>query len=462
MAVDLTKTGIDPLDPQYKQMLIQLQGNILKSHGRDHSAHILLRFTAPAQQTKEWIQNFARERLTSASQQLEEAARFRETGLPGKMFIGIFLSATGYEALGFDVRQFDEENDTFRLGMKHRRRVNIFFQNKDPRLPEWEEKYRGPIDALIILADDSSEAVKSATETVTTAVSSVAEVLIVEWGNVLRNQDGKPIEHFGYVDGRSNPLFLKGDLEREQPDVSVWDPSAPLGLVLARDPFNSAPDAFGSFFVFRKLEQKVRPFNQAVRDLATQLQLDADLAGAMVVGRFKDGTPVTLSPTAGQGDVNNFNYRDDRDATRCPFQGHIRKANQRGETPLTSDESERSRRIVRRGIPYGERAPGLTDEPENGVGLLFMCYQADIAHQFEFLMRVWFDNPRFPQIIQGTGDCPLIGQDGDAPQDWRTKWGDSDADEIRINFGDHVRLKGGEYFFAPSVGFLQSIAVDLP
>jgi hypothetical protein len=25
-----------------------------------------------------------------------------------------------------------------------------------------------------------------------------------------------------------------------------------------------------------------------------------------------------------------------------------------------------------------------------------------------------------------------------------------------------VRLKGGEYFFAPSVGFLQSIAVDLP
>jgi deferrochelatase/peroxidase EfeB len=162
------------------------------------------------------------------------------------------------------------------------------------------------------------------------------------------------------------------------------------------------------------------------------------------------------------GDVNDFKYKNDLDATRCPFHAHIRKANQRGETPLTSEESERSRRIVRRGVPYGERAPELDDEPESGVGLLFMCYQADIAHQFEFLMRVWFDNPRFPEIIGVTGDCPLIGQDGDAPQKWRTQWGKSGARQIRINFGDYVRLKGGEYFFTPSVGFLQGIAVDLP
>ncbi|MGH9834942.1 MAG: Dyp-type peroxidase [Blastocatellia bacterium] len=460
MAVDLDATGIDPLDPKYDQMLKQLQGNILKSHGRDHSAHIVLRFTAEPHAAKQWIQRFARERLTTAKQQIEEAKQFRETRQPGKMFAGMFLSATGYQKLGFDPQQFNEENDTFRLGMKHRRRVNVFFQNKDPRVIEWEQAYSGEIDALIMLADDSADAVKAAADSVVASVSSIATVLAVEHGHVLRDAAGKPIEHFGYIDGRSQPLFLKPELEREE--TSDWDPSAPLGQALAADPFNTAPDAFGSYFVFRKLEQNVHNFNQAVRDLAAQLQLDADLAGAMVVGRFKDGTPVTLTPEAGSGDVNNFNYKDDLDATKCPFHGHIRKANQRGETPLTGEESERSRRIVRRGIPYGERAPGLTDEPASGVGLLFMCYQADIAHQFEFLMRVWFDNPRFPEIVGNTGDCPLIGQDGDAPQNWRNKWGDPDADETRINFGNWVRLKGGEYFFAPSVGFLQSIAVDLP
>jgi Dyp-type peroxidase family len=459
MAVDLTKTGIDPSDPLYKQMLNQLQGNILKSHGRKHSAHILLRFTAAPRETKQWIQNFARENLTSASQQIEEASRFRATGQPGKLFTNISLSASGYEALGFDVRKFKEENNTFRLGMKHRRRVNIFFQNKDPRVPEWEEPYRGVMHALIMLADNSLDAVDAAVKRTRASVSAVAEIVAEERGQVLKRGD-KAIEHFGYVDGRSNPLFLKDELENEAKEA--WDPSASLGLVLAPDPFNSAPDAFGSYFVFRKLEQNVRNFNQAVRDLAEQLQLDADLAGAMVVGRFKDGTPVTLKSEPGMGDVNDFNYKNDLDATRCPFHAHIRKANQRGETPLTSEESERSRRIVRRGVPYGERAPELDDEPESGVGLLFMCYQADIAHQFEFLMRVWFDNPRFPEIIGVTGDCPLIGQDGDAPQKWRTQWGKSGARQIRINFGDYVRLKGGEYFFTPSVGFLQGIAVDLP
>ncbi len=460
MAIDLTATGINPFDPKYEQMLNQLQGNILKSHGRDHSAHLILRFIAEPRAVKEWIQQLARTRLTSAKQQVEEAKRFRETGQTGELFVSIFLSASGYRHLGLDPGKFEEENDTFRLGMKERRRVNIFFPNKDPRVEQWEEAFRGPIHALIMLADDRAEAVQSATESIAASLSGVAEILAIEWGYVLRTPEGKPIEHFGYVDGRSNPRFLKDELEREE--KQVWDPSAPLAQVLAPDPFNSAPDAFGSFFVFRKLEQNVRGFNLGVRELTARLQVDETLAGAMVVGRFKDGTPLTLEPQAGLGDENDFNYRNDRDAFKCPFHAHIRKANQRGETPLTSEESERSRRIARRGVTYGVRAPDLTDEPEGGVGLLFMCYQADIGHQFEFLQRVWFDNPRFPEILRETGDCPLIGQDGDAPQRWRTRWGDEDAERTRINFGDWIRLKGGEYFFAPSVGFLQNIVADLP
>ncbi len=77
MAIDLTAIGIDLFDPKYEQALIQLQGNILKAHGRDFSTHLVLVFTAEPKVVKEWIQNFARARLTSARKQLEEARRFR-------------------------------------------------------------------------------------------------------------------------------------------------------------------------------------------------------------------------------------------------------------------------------------------------------------------------------------------------------------------------------------------------
>ncbi|MCI0389028.1 MAG: Dyp-type peroxidase [Acidobacteria bacterium] len=460
MAIDLTATGIDLSDPKYEQALIQLQGNILKAHGRDFSTHLVLRFTAKPKAVKEWIQNLARTRLTSAKKQLEEAKVFRETGQSGGVFVSVFLSATGYKYLGFDPGQFEEENDTFRLGMKERRRVNIFFPNKDPRVPQWEEAYRGEIHALIMLADDSTDQLRQATEETVSSLDKVAQILATEPGNVIRDAKQRPLEQFGYVDGRSNPRILKDELDREEKEF--WDPSIPLGQIIANDPFNTAPDTFGSFLVFRKLEQNVRGFNLGVRELAERLGVNEALAGAMVVGRFKDGTPLTLAPQAGLQDVNDFNYRNDREALKCPFHAHIRKANQRGDTPLTSEESERSRRIVRRGVTYGERAADLSDEPASGVGLLFMCYQADISHQFEFLQRVWFDNPRFPEILSETGDCPLIGQDGDEPQRWRTVWGDEDAERFRVNFGDWIRLKGGEYFFAPSVGFLQNIMADLP
>ncbi|MGH9934720.1 MAG: Dyp-type peroxidase, partial [Blastocatellia bacterium] len=187
MAVDLTATGIDLFDPKYEQALIQLQGNILKAHGRNFSTHLVLRFTAQPKAVKEWIQNFARARLTSAKKQLEEAKRFRETGQPGDLFVSVFLSATGYKHLGFDPRQFEEENDTFRLGMKERRRVNIFFPNKDPRVPQWEEVYQGEIHALIMLADDSPDQLRQATEATVTSLAGVAQILATEHGNVIRD-----------------------------------------------------------------------------------------------------------------------------------------------------------------------------------------------------------------------------------------------------------------------------------
>src|SRR5437667_54621 len=247
------------------------------------------------------------------------------------------------------------------------------------------------------------------------------------------------------------------------------DPSAPLGLVLVDDPFTSEEDCFGSYLVFRKLQQDVENFNAGVKDLATRLGADEALAGALVVGRFKDGTPVTLRPWDGLGAVNNFEYlAHDRVGNRCPFHAHIRKANQRGANPVLNPEEERTHRIVRRGIPYGVRpAPpgGASADPAAAgeVGLLFQAFQGDIARQFGFIQRKWVDSPNFPEplLFPGlkTGADPLIGQHPRAAQRWPRTWGRSGRflDRLRFNFGDYVRLRGGEYFFTPSLSFLKNL-----
>jgi hypothetical protein len=127
-------------------------------------------------------------------------------------------------------------------------------------------------------------------------------------------------------------------------------------------------------------------------------------------------------------------------------------------------------------MPYdhqkNKRRKDLGDAPKDLVGLLFMCYQSDIAQQFEHIQR-WWCNWEF------NFDC-IIGQGADIGRlprterarntEWPKKWASSsleltssidtwpDEDRVEgVQFGRHVSLKGGEYFFAPSKPFLKNL-----
>lgn len=423
--------------------------------------------------------------LTKQLAQLDKTAVENDELVEDELIGAFFLSAEGYKYLGFEVNKFGNNGSRFRDGMKDQKdgfledaiEAVIDTSNKDPKPDTWEEPYQNTIHAMVLLAQDwqGGEALRATIDNeVRPGMAGIVEVVGVEEGHVLRNnaaqaQDkneppsegegsgkGQPIEHFGYLDGRSQPLFLKGDIDKEQGGMDLWDPTAPLSLALVPDPFGSAEDSYGSYFVFRKLEQDVNAFNEAVSALADYMDVNPDVAGALAVGRFKDGTPITLQRMAGLRDVNNFEFEGiDKSGDRCPAHAHIRKVNPRGTTPFTSLEDERKRRIVRRGIPYG--AP--EDVGTSPVGLLFMCYQSNIKEQFEFMQRTWADNPNFPKVLvlARTGDDPIIGQDTDAnaEQYWPTHWGEDRR--VSFNFGSYVTLRGGEYFFAPSITFLSAI-----
>jgi deferrochelatase/peroxidase EfeB len=267
------------------------------------------------------------------------------------------------------------------------------------------------------------------------------------------------------------------DRERDESDgISVWDATFPIGQVLVADPGSPTPaTAFGSYFVFRKLEQNVNGFKGLEESMGQDPTLGklGELMGATLVGRFEDGTPVVLQREDGMDNPvpNNFDYAGDPNGLRCPLHAHIRKSNPRGDSvrefPGTTLADERGHIMARRGMTFGTRnaVTDPSDEPQGGVGLMFMAYQKNLANQFEFTQASWVNNPDFVrgQFNQkpAVGSDPVIGQTvpGGTSLDLqvRTVWGKADCPVKPATFGGFVRNLGGEYFFTPARSTLANI-----
>lgn len=460
----------EAIDPTVRRVLHSLQANIFKGHGREHTQNLFWSFeNADMGELRSVVRRIGR-RMPSALEQLESAERFKATGQSGGPVICFMLRPGGYEALGAANRM--PQDSAFAAGLKAR---GAGLQ--DPPPTSWQKEFQGEIDAfLLIAADSDTEAQDEASRWRKRLTDAGATLLHTEFGKAQKRKVAeKPegVEHFGYVDGRSQPLLLAEDVDREP--RSFWDPAFPPSQFLVDDPGDEEETSLGSFFVFRKLEQNVQGFKEKEAALATDLGLNdgpfAERAGALLVGRFEDGSPVVLDPLpTDMPPVNDFDFRHDPDGSKCPFIAHIRKTNPRGESPFhlaqagfaTTVRQERGHIMARRGITYGERtfdeaANDFSDRPTGGVGLLFMAYMASLENQFEFTQSTWANNPGF--VTGGVGVDPVIGQE--APGDPVAQilvsdgWGSGNA--ASFDFGRFVTMMGGEYFFAPSRQFLKSV-----
>lgn len=481
-------------------MLQTLQGNILKGHGRHFTANIFFRLDPSKDaEARRMLRELGNYHVTSAYRQLLDADQFKKDGKKAKggkgggAFVHVALSASGYAALNRpDAAPVGSE---YTKGMAHPDNIADL---TDPLREEWEENFRTDIHGLVIAALETASETGALAGQIRTLIEEAGGTVFIQHGAALFNAAGEGIEHFGYVDGRSQPLVLTEDIDEERKSAGTdrWDPAFTPGIALVPDPGVPGEDtAFGSFLVFRKLEQSVRKFKTREQEVADELGLegeDRELAGALIVGRFEDGTPVTMSRTARSlKPPNNFDYQGDS-ALRCPFHGHIRKTNPRGSGGVTGDVEqdeidERTHLMLRRGIPYEdtrrEVPPSELPEsesmeefleqvsdklPEKGVGLLFMAYNADLHDQFRFTQVVWANNSGFPVSPAGPhGIDPVIGQDGKSESDHETSqeqalrktWDDQASPVVReeVGFSGFVTMKGGEYFFAPSLTFLRGL-----
>ncbi|HLI82003.1 MAG TPA: hypothetical protein VKV03_18570, partial [Candidatus Binataceae bacterium] len=248
------------------------------------------------------------------------------------------------------------------------------------------------------------------------------------------------------------------------PSVENWnDPSG----YLAAHPQQPEFRAFGlngTYLVFRKLQQDVEGFWSFVNAHSPQMpglnaKQQRELFAAKMIGRWRSGAPLALSPDSpGSKPENKFLYMsDDPDGLSCPIGAHIRRANPRDSLsmpPQRSLQSTRRHRIIRRGRSFCEPARPFTPKnPQFDRGLYFIALNANLRRQFEFIQQSWLNDPGFNGLDNDAD--PIAG--GNAGKGQFTIQ-DKPLNRRISGIQSFVTVKGGGYFFLPSIRALKFLA----
>jgi Dyp-type peroxidase family len=282
-------------------------------------------------------------------------------------------------------------------------------------------------------------------------------------------------DHFGFFDGIAQPAIDGGGVEGRPGDGQPaggghWRDVAPGEFLLGhRDEDGGLPDApaapfdvNGTFMVYRKLAMDVAAFRRCMADQGARYPGGPDALAAKVVGRWADGTPVSVSPDAPDPDVvgdpariNDFTYGDDPQGLKCPLGAHIRRANPRDTDGFFGGKLSDRHRVIRRGRPYGSRLPEDATE-DDGVerGLVFVCFQSNIWRQFETIQALWVDDG--DPFGLGADKDFLIGEPHGNGAGKMTIQGHPPF--ILRPQPRFVTLRGGEYLFRPSISALRWLA----
>ncbi|HEX3874692.1 MAG TPA: Dyp-type peroxidase [Solirubrobacteraceae bacterium] len=284
-------------------------------------------------------------------------------------------------------------------------------------------------------------------------------------------------EHFGYADGFAQPAIEGSGVPMLPGQGAVtkeggWRPIRAGEFILGYpDEEGVLPDAppaaelttNASYLVYRKLYQDVAKFRGRLTESAKLYPGGEELLAAKVVGRWRDGTPLELSPeqpdpaiVADEQRNNSSRYADDPNGLKCPIGAHTRRVNPRDSLPFDGQLVNRHR-LIRRGLPYGPPLAAGAEDDGRDRGVIFITLQASIARQFEFVQSQWL----------GAGNTFGLGEDQDVllgPQDQE----DPATVKKMIVPGDPpffvgplervVTVRGGEYFFVPGINGLQFLA----
>jgi deferrochelatase/peroxidase EfeB len=451
-----------------------VQGNILRGYRKARVRYLMLE-VADRAAARRWLAA-----CTSGRDGVPQITTEEPWTTKPVTCFNIAMTWEGLRALGASQRSLDTFPTEFRDGMGQRA---VKLGDVGPSAPEnWPAPFDEPkrIHLIATIYADEIAQLDSVQQQALTGNSGF---------NLLGGRDGFNFHgnyvHFGYHDNISQPKFAE---IHDVDSLSDAQPVAPLGTVLLGYETNFEGLLFkvpepeplglnGSFNAFRVLQQDVAGFEAYLTTAATDLlahpKVDEllppgaeakigqglsrhaalrEVVAASFCGRWRNGVPLALSPDTPHPspdvDPTDFDFVGD---SRCPYGAHIRRSNPRGGQ-IVQRVANHSRRLVRRGMPYG---PAFDPEKPDGEerGLLGNFIGANLGAQFEAMSCDWLNLGLQDPRITGSND-PLVGANDPA-----TSWFDiplASGATIRLRgLPRFVQTRGGAYTFLPSLAAIR-------
>lgn len=445
----------------------QIQGIVFTGYKPFARASYFLLKIDDIAKTKGWLKTLLEHRrITHAADIATETTQNR---------LNLAISNSGMQKL------LGEDNDLEKLGFERAFYEGMYSQHRSTLLgdhgsnavDQWQWGTEDSIDLLVMLySKDTIHTESKAKLQDEFNTVGLREVKCLDTSQKL-DANGFLTEHFGYADGLSEPVVRGFEKSRSAPAGELIE----TGEFLLGYPhqyegkFNQIPvdedfGANGTYLVLRQLKQDVGAFWAYMEQEAKAQGLNkddqkfdefVDYLAAKFVGRWKSGALVEPNQNADprpqkEEDVDNsFNFSKDPHGYGCPLGSHIRRSNPRavglGATEAESMMVASRHRILRRGRSYGSFLDDPKRDDGQERGLVFICLNANIERQFEFVQHTWINNVKFAGLYNEND--PMIGSGVQDNRNFTIQ--DQQLRRRVCGFQQFVTTLGGGYFFLPSL-----------
>lgn len=462
--------------------LSEIQAFLVRDYKQlPYSKYFFLQIT-DAGKAKEFIKETAG-KITTVNNEIKDSC------------LNIGFTNLGLSTLGLSEKNVQTFSREFREGMvtPHRQRLLGDQENNDPKTWNWGGPNNEAIHLVLMMFFEIGEQLISATQNFEKELdeNGLKEILVID---APAFPEGK--EHFGFRESISQPAIIgSGVVGIKNDNIKAGEfvmgykneydvyPDSPLLKEKQGNENLLSEDAAGTdfkdlglngtYFVLRQLKEDVNGFwnflNEKTKNVDGSLNPEESTKiAAKMMGRWPGGAPLVKFPDKDPGilsDDNDFNYIEtDKLGMKCPFGSHIRRTNPRDnfeETgPAESLKLTRKHRIMRRVRSYGENftATATNHSPGSEVGILFGCFVADISRQFEFIQYTWANYPKFKQLYSDPD--PFIGVKENPGEGIEQQFTipEKTANKYITGLKSFVTVKGGAYFFFPSVKVVQFLS----
>ena len=378
----------------------------------------------------------------------------------GDAWIAVAISYTGLVALGVPEDSLESFPEAFRMGMAARAEKLRDYGVNDPK--NWDQPFgTGQIHIGVSIFSDSEEKWRRAMEKARRQFQGLSGITIIG------------MQDFGAQPGDLNPLGYKDGIGQPAVEGSGVEPLPGQGRPIKAGEFvlgypgesgvplaMPQPDMLGrngTYVGLRKYQSRVGAFNRFLRDNAKSDE-ERELLAAKLVGRWRSGAPLTLSPTKDDTALgedpqrnNDFNYANDPDGKQVPLGCHMRRVNPRDtKMPVLADVN--IHRIIRRSTTYGTPYdPNALSEHDDEVarGIYFLFISAKAMDTLEFLQREWINDGNFMALANERD--PIVG----LQEEGATFTIPREPVRRRVHSIETFDvLRGGEYLFMPSLSAL--------